>query len=89
MYSTIIGECWTYKSGLRICSGAQSATFGHLKWALLAKVPTFGYKKIVLLVPKLKNEDHIYKHNIPQKCWIRHLLSEIIISKQDFYNFIF
>ena len=68
---------------------APKVPFWALEMGIFGKSAQFLVQKIVLLVPKLKNEDHIYKPNIPQKCWIRHLLSEIIIFKQDFYNFIF
>ena len=56
---------------------------------IFGKSAQFWVQKNRTSSAQIKNEDHIYKPNIPQKCWIRHLLSEIIIFKQDFYNFVF
>ena len=43
--SNILGGCRAYKSGLRIFVCAPEVPFfGILRWALLAKVPIFGYK---------------------------------------------
>ena len=65
--SNIFGGCWTYKSGLRIFVWAPKVPlFCTQKWALLAKVLTFGYKKMGLQAPKSKNGDHFHKYNIPQ-----------------------
>ena len=65
--SIFLGECWTYKSGLKFFSGTPSAIFGHIKLSFLAKVPQknwhFGYPnknfKTTFISPTFPKNDGI------------------------------